>query len=86
MGVPPYYNNQPLFFNENTSASYRSLVKGLIEAEVADRINSFRTIKSSKWFSNIKWEDILRGRRKMPLKVLPYETYIHDEFKEISAT
>ena len=60
-------------------------MKGLIEAEVTDRISSFRTIKSSKWFSNMKWDEIMRGKKKMPLKVLPYETYIHDEFKEISA-
>lgn len=83
MGVPPYYNNQPLFFNEHISSSYQALVRGLIESEVADRISSFKTIKSSKWLSNVKWDDITKGKKKTPLNVLPYETYIHDEFKEI---
>lgn len=78
MGVPPYYNNQPLFFNEEISSAYKSLVIGLIENDVAQRINNFTTIKSSKWLSNVKWDDIMRGKKKMPLKVLPYETYVHD--------
>jgi serine/threonine protein kinase len=30
MGVPPYYNNQKLFFNEGTSSGFQELVKGLI--------------------------------------------------------
>ena len=78
MGVPPFYNGQPLFFNEHISSSYQALVKGLIETEVADRIHDFKTIKSCAWLRNIKWEDIARGRKNMALKVVPYESYIHD--------
>lgn len=34
MGIPPYYNNQALFFNENNTSHYKALVKGLIEEDV----------------------------------------------------
>ena len=58
MGVPPYYNDQPLFFNEENSSSYKTLVKGLIEEDVGERINSFKMIKTSKWLQDISWSGV----------------------------
>ena len=84
MGVPPYYNNQSLFFNENSTSHYKALVKGLIEEDVNNRINSFKMIKSSKWLADVNWGDISKGKYEMPFDVKPYDTYIHEEFRTVS--
>lgn len=55
VGVPPYYNSQPLVFQENNSPHFVSLVKGLIEEQVDKRIGSFKTIKEHKWMSELDW-------------------------------
>lgn len=34
MGIPPYYQNQPLTFNHIASSEFKILVKGLIAYEV----------------------------------------------------
>lgn len=78
MGIPPYYNNQSLFFNENSTSHYKSLVKGLIEEDVVNRIDSFRLIKCSRWLEDVDWDQIMKSIIKMPFEVDPYESYIHE--------
>jgi len=36
-----------------------------------------------KWLRRIDWEKVLKKQYKMPLKVNPYQSYIHDQFKQI---
>lgn len=83
MGVPPYYNTHDLNFTENVSENYRSLVGNLIAHDVGDRLMNFKAIKTHPWLRNIKWDDILKMKYKMPYKVLPYQCYIHEEFRNV---
>ena len=70
-GVPPYYNDQPLIFQENSTPSYQSLVKGLIEEDIVNRITNFKTIRTHKWMEDIDWSKVKNGEYKMPILISP---------------
>jgi serine/threonine protein kinase len=83
IGVPPYYNNQPLYFPEKVSKSLMELIKGLIDKDLDKRINSFSVVKSSSWLSGVSWSDIFNKRYEMPIKLSIYDSYVHDEFTKV---
>lgn len=41
-------------------------------------------IKSSRWLADVDWNSVMKGENEMPFDVDPYESYIHDEFKNIA--
>lgn len=83
VGVPPYYNNQPLFFPDKASKGFIELVKGLIDRDLEKRIDSFMVIKSSGWLAGVNWADIFDKRYEMPIKLCIYDSYVHEEFVKV---
>ena len=71
-GVPPYYNGNALLFQQNSTSFYESLVKGLIEEDIGNRITNFKTIKNHKWMQDVDWEKVKNGEYKMPIKIRPH--------------
>jgi hypothetical protein len=34
-------------------------------------------IKTSRWLSDVDWGTVVKGEKRMPFEVDPYESYIH---------
>ena len=80
VGIPPFYNNQPLHFPDRLSRHAINLIKGLIEKEPKQRIDSFEYIKKNIWLDGVNWKEVFNKKYEMPLKLSVYESYIHEEF------
>ena len=50
---------------------------------MSQRISCFQSVKDSLWMKGVNWEKVYHKQYKMPLRINPYESYIHNEFKAI---
>jgi hypothetical protein len=90
-GLPPFYaaspqeilkniKTQTLNFPKGISNELKELLQALLEKRPEKRIQRIDEIKAFRWLRNVDWLRVKAKADVAPLKLNPFENYIHPEF------